>query len=311
MTPQWKRLLDHVMAVPEQVYEGWNARDGWDNHTRFGVQFGEDGVSWCVIWDWCMYADVGLAGIVPKTDNVSTFSTWAKARGQWSEYPSVGAWANFGNGSHTELVVGFDATTVYTKGGNSVKAGSTDAGQGNGVWSHATARQASRVTGYFAPHFADGCPPSADPNDPRGGRAQTSYRWPGPDPTPPTPSTPQPSEADMPLNDADKAAITQIVRDTVRSGAPADRDAYAVANLFAYALGGQVPPGGDDTVAQMAGWLHQTTQTCMGAVVDDRLANFDLESKIAAAVAGAVGPAVAAAFASGIQLTVTPSPKGN
>ncbi|MET8624528.1 glycoside hydrolase family 25 protein [Kitasatospora sp. NPDC004669] len=125
-------------------------------------------------------------------------------------------------------------------------------------------------------------------------------------PSTPTPQTP---EADMPLNDADKQMITDIVRNTVRSGPPSDRDAYAVANFFAYALAGQVPPGGDSGVAQMAGWLHQTTQTCMGAVVDDRLTAFNLEQKIADAVAAAVGPAVAKALSAGIQLTVTP--KGN
>ncbi|MFD0405030.1 hypothetical protein [Kitasatospora sp. NPDC127116] len=187
MTPQWKRLLDHVMAVPEQVYEGWSRAEGYNNDNPWGERFGEPGVPWCVIWDWCMYDDVGLAGIVPRVDNVVTFSNWARQRGQWSEYPSIGAWANFGNG-HTELVVGFDSANVYTKGGNSVQAGSTDAGQGNGVWSHATARRSSRIVGYFAPVFPDGCPPTADPRDPRGGRPQTSYRWPGPDPAPaPTP----------------------------------------------------------------------------------------------------------------------------
>ncbi|MFJ6616687.1 hypothetical protein ACIQOW_03760 [Kitasatospora sp. NPDC091335] len=189
MTAQWKRLVDHVMGVPEGVYEGWNARDGYDNDNPWGRRFGENGVAWCVIWDWCMYDDVGLAGVVPRFDNVSAFTAWAQRRGQFSQYPSVGAWVNFGNGSHTEIVVGFDADTVYTKGGNSVRAGSTDAGQGNGVWSHATSRRSARVVGYFAPRFPDGvCPPTTDPRDPRGGRAQTSYRWTGADPAPaPTP----------------------------------------------------------------------------------------------------------------------------
>ena len=61
----------------------------------------------------------------PKLDNVVSFSNWARAHGQWSDYPSVGAWTNFGNG-HCELVVGFDADTVRTKGGNSAKAGATE-----------------------------------------------------------------------------------------------------------------------------------------------------------------------------------------
>jgi hypothetical protein len=114
----------------------------------------------------------------------------------------------------------------------------------------------------------------------------------------------------MPLNADDLAAIAGLIANTKRSGPPRDLDAYAVANLFAYALAGQTPPGGDAGVAQMADYLHQTTQSCMGAVVDDRLAAFGLEQKIAAAVQAAVGPAVAAALASGITLTVNTTPKG-
>jgi GH25 family lysozyme M1 (1,4-beta-N-acetylmuramidase) len=203
-TPQWLTLLNHVMSVPEKVYETWQSAVGWNNDNPWGRAFGENKVPWCVIWDWCMYNEVGLSGIVPKVDNVIVFTNWAKSHGQWSEYPSIGAWVNLGNG-HTEVVVGFDADNVFTKGGNSVKAGSTDAGQGNGVWSHSTPRRSPRVIGYFAPRFADGvCPPTADPKDPRGGKAVTSYRWSAPvvpKPTPkPTPA-PKPKPKPKPVVD--------------------------------------------------------------------------------------------------------------
>jgi hypothetical protein len=202
-TPAWRKLLDHVESIPEKIYETWTASDGWDNHTPFGVEYGEDGVSWCVIFDWDMFHDVGLDAIVPKTDNVDSFTSWAKARGQWSLYPSVGAWVNFENGAHTEICVGFDATYVYTKGGNSIESGATDNGQGNGVWSHKHVRTDAAVTGYFAPRFPDGvCPPTADPRDPRGGTAVTSYTWPGaaasPAPAPSTPAKPAPKPAVKP-----------------------------------------------------------------------------------------------------------------
>ncbi|MFJ4410319.1 hypothetical protein [Streptomyces sp. NPDC088910] len=175
--PQWKRLIEHVMAVPERVYEHWSGADGWDNDTEFGKEYGENRVSWCVIFDWDMYHDVGLDQAVPKTDNVTAFSTWARSKGAWSAYPSIGAWVNLDGGGHTEIVTGFDERYVHTKGGNSVKAGATDRGQGNGVWSHRELRHAQRVTGYFAPRFPDGiCPPTADPADPRGGTAVASYR---------------------------------------------------------------------------------------------------------------------------------------
>lgn len=185
-TAQWRTLLDHVQSIPEKVYEAWNPHDGWDNDTQWGREFGENLVPWCVIWAWDQYHDAGFAAIVPKLDNVVVFSNYARAHGQWSEYPSVGAWTNFGNG-HCEIVVGFDADTVYTKGGNSTKAGALDNGQGNGVWSHSHARRDAYVVGYFAPRFADGvCPPTADPADYRGGTAVTSWRWSAP--TPPAPA---------------------------------------------------------------------------------------------------------------------------
>ncbi|MFI5814858.1 glycoside hydrolase family 25 protein [Streptomyces sp. NPDC051643] len=194
--PLWRTLLDHVQAIPEKIYETWSTSEGWDNHTPFGVEYGEDGVSWCVIFDWDMFHDCGLDAIVPKTDNVNSFTSWAKARGQWSLYPSVGAWVNFEGGAHTEIVVGFDGTNVVTKGGNSIQAGATDNGQGNGVWTHTRARTDPKVTGYFAPRFPDGvCPPTADPKDPRGGAAVTSYTWPGPVVPETNPSTPKPATA--------------------------------------------------------------------------------------------------------------------
>lgn len=194
-SPQWLKLIEHVLSIPERVYEKWTSK-GWDNHTKFGVQFGEDGVAWCVIFNWDMYDDVGLAAIVPKVDNVNTFTSRAKTAGQWSEYPSVGAWANFNNGGHTEVVVGFDKDRVYTKGGNSIKAGAVDNGQGNGVWSHSHLRTSAAVVGYFAPRFTDGvCPPTADPRDPRGGKAVESYRYKAATkPKPAVPATPSKSK---------------------------------------------------------------------------------------------------------------------
>jgi hypothetical protein len=202
-TPDWRRLVDHVQSIPEKIYETWNSVEGWDNHTPFGKEYGWDGVAWCMIFDWDMFHDVGLDAIVPKTASVAAMAAYAKQHGLWSEYPSVGALVDFSNGAHTEIVVGFDETWVYTKGGNSIKTGSEDNGQGNGVWSHVTARRATKVVGYFAPHFPDGvCPPTADPADPRGGKAVASWRWSAPvapkPPTPPTPSKPTPSTPKCP-----------------------------------------------------------------------------------------------------------------
>jgi hypothetical protein len=301
MTAQWKLLLDHVMSVPEQIYEHWNSSVGWDNITQYGDEYGENGVSWCVIFEWDMYHDMGLDDAVPKTDNVSDFSNWAQQHGQWSEYPSVGAWVNFGNGAHTEMVVGFDATTVYTKGGNSVQAGATDNGQGNGVWSHSHARTSSYVTGYFAPHFPDGvCPPTADPADPRGGAAQDSYSWPGPDagsdpapaPTPaPTPTPPDaaPARYQVTINGlaygygAHGDQVTLVGQALVAKGfgshyqqgpgpdwSDADTENYAdYQRSLNYSGGDADGVPGETSLRQLLGYLPSATSTVsLSAVID-------------------------------------------
>lgn len=210
-TPDWRRLVDHVQSIPERVYETWRPGVGWDNHTIFGVEYGWDGVAWCAEFDWDMFHDVGLDAIVPKSAAVFQLVEWAKAHGQWSEYPSIGAEVVFGGSAHTEIVVGFDADTVYTKGGNSIQTGAVDNGQGNGVWSHSHARRDPYVTGYLAPRFPDGvCPPTADPNDPRGGKPVTSWRWTPSDPTPnrPTPTPPAPPKPSVSLRHVIAAAKT-------------------------------------------------------------------------------------------------------
>jgi hypothetical protein len=190
IVPDWRRLVDHVQSIAEKIYENWNSRDGWDNDTIFGKQYGWNLVAWCMEFDWCMFKDVALDSIIPKTASVAAMTDYAKKHGAWSEYPSVGALINFSSSGHTEICVGFDKDNVYSKGGNSLQAGAEDHGQGNGVWSHVTPRRAAKVVGYFAPKFPDGvCPPTADPNDPRGGKAVESWRW-TPPAAPSKPSTP-------------------------------------------------------------------------------------------------------------------------
>ncbi|MFD7702808.1 hypothetical protein [Streptomyces caelestis] len=100
------------------------------------------------MFDQDMYADVSPEHLVPKTDGVTAFGEGARVRGQWSAYPSIGVWVNLSEGKHTELVVGFDATHIHTKGGTTVAADATDTGQGNGVSSHRTERKSPKAVGY-------------------------------------------------------------------------------------------------------------------------------------------------------------------
>lgn len=202
----WEKQQFILSLIPQGIYEGYASSGGYDNNNVFGIYYGENFVSWCVILDWYVMAIAGLNGIVPKTDNVSSFTSWAQARGQWSTYPSVGAWVNFDAGGHTETVIGFNAQYVFTKGGNTIPTGAADNGQGDGVWQHdnpGSLRTATRVVGYFAPKYADGvCPPTADPKDYRGGKAVTSYQYKAPAVSvPATPVTPATPDVPQPHND--------------------------------------------------------------------------------------------------------------
>lgn len=188
----WEKQQFVLALVPEGVYEGYSSNGGYDNNNVFGIFYGENFVSWCVIFDWYVAYIAGLAAVVPKTDNVGSFSSWAQARGQWSEYPSIGAWINFDAGGHTEQVTGFDALYTYSKGGNTVANGANDNGQGDGVHGeHKTLRTSTRIVGYFAIKYPDGvCPPTADPHDYRGGKAVASYSYKLPAIAPTTPTAP-------------------------------------------------------------------------------------------------------------------------
>ncbi|MEV6400758.1 peptidoglycan-binding protein [Streptomyces sp. NPDC051907] len=176
---QWRTLVDHIQRVPEGLYD----TNGPDEDINNRSQFERDGEPWCVMFNWDMYADVGLEHLVPKVSDASVAVDWARTRDQWSQYPSVGAWTSLSRNGRTSVVVGFDETHVYTKGGDvspQDAQGSAGADQGYGVFSRSPDRHGPDILGYFAPVFENGCPPTADPDDPRGGAPVESWRWPGP-----------------------------------------------------------------------------------------------------------------------------------
>jgi len=55
---------------------GYNEQPG--NHTKYGRQFGEDGVLWCMIFVWCCFENSENRGLVPKTDSTRDLFTRAQ-----------------------------------------------------------------------------------------------------------------------------------------------------------------------------------------------------------------------------------------
>jgi hypothetical protein len=86
---------------------------------------------------------------------------WWKSRGEWSEYPAVGAQVIYGNGEHTGIVYDFDDTYVYTVEGNTNTNGSAE---GDGVYLKKRLRRSPYVTGYGYPAIPGLRLKTADPN---------------------------------------------------------------------------------------------------------------------------------------------------
>ncbi|MFE0326325.1 CHAP domain-containing protein [Streptomyces sp. NPDC058960] len=141
----------------------------WVNDSKYNEWFGKIpgydqngyGYPWCAVFvAWC--ADhSGAASLYPKSAGCETDVAWFKRAGRFSEYPAVGAQVFFGpgGGSHTGLVVAFDADTITTVEGNTNTNGSAE---GDGVYLKTRQRRDSYVYGYGYPKFADGIV-SADP----------------------------------------------------------------------------------------------------------------------------------------------------
>lgn len=50
------------------------------NRTKYGRQFGEDGVFWCMVFVWCCFENSGNHGLVPKTASTRELFATAKRR---------------------------------------------------------------------------------------------------------------------------------------------------------------------------------------------------------------------------------------
>ncbi|MBO0918838.1 CHAP domain-containing protein [Streptomyces laculatispora] len=91
-------------------------------------------------------------GSYPVTASCATATSWWKQQGRWSDYPAVGAQVMFGpgGGSHTGIVIAYDATTITTIEGNTNTSGSAE---GDGVYRKVRQRRDAYVYGYGYPAY--------------------------------------------------------------------------------------------------------------------------------------------------------------
>ncbi|SDL14202.1 CHAP domain-containing protein [Nocardioides sp. YR527] len=157
------------VAKAEVGYHEGRSGGHWNNKQKYSpavpsLEWSQN-QAWCATFvSWCAL-QAGVTTLYPRTASTDLGARWFKDRGQWSEYPAVGAQVFFGvNGdmNHTGIVYGFDATYIYTIEGNTNASGSRE---GDGVYLKTRARRDSYVQGYGYPKFTEGIK-SADPNPP-------------------------------------------------------------------------------------------------------------------------------------------------
>jgi hypothetical protein len=171
-------------------HEGKDASGHWDNIQKYSP--GVPGLEWSQGQPWCctfcawVALKAGVANLFPRTASCADAVAWFKQQGRWSEYPAIGAQVFYGpgGGSHTGIVVDYDADTITTVEGNTNDNGSAE---GDGVYLKKRNRRDVNTFGYGYPKYPEGIK-SADP----------AYA-PKPAPAPaPAPAKPAPAPVPVP-----------------------------------------------------------------------------------------------------------------
>jgi hypothetical protein len=136
-------------------YHEGHDNTGWNNLTRFGVEYGFNGVAWCQIFVWCVFHETGGESLVPKTASCLQAWDWYRTRGRTGSKPKVGALVYFGPGDHVGIVTRFDRSTITYVSGNT-SDGHSGPGVANSVSQHVVSRSVPH--GYAYPRYAPGGP---------------------------------------------------------------------------------------------------------------------------------------------------------
>lgn len=147
-------------------------REGPNNANPYAAEV-RNRVTWDVPGWWANTPYCGIfvmaghligGGTIPGTGVRSEYCPTAvnnwKAKGQWGEYPRVGAWVYFRNSRgvwyHVGVVESFDATHIVTIEANTFADGSS--GSGNGVYRKRHRRRDAYVGGYGYPDYSAATP---------------------------------------------------------------------------------------------------------------------------------------------------------
>ncbi|GAA2084143.1 hypothetical protein GCM10009759_02950 [Kitasatospora saccharophila] len=107
-------------------HEGRGPDGTWNNRQRYstetpGLEW-SDGQPWCATFEAWAAHRTGMDGLWPMTASCLTAVAWWRDRGRWSDYPVLGGPFYLGpdGGTHTGVVVAYDADTIRTVEGNAL-----------------------------------------------------------------------------------------------------------------------------------------------------------------------------------------------
>uniref|UniRef100_A0AAU7GWJ5 Endolysin n=1 Tax=Streptomyces phage Kamino TaxID=3158857 RepID=A0AAU7GWJ5_9CAUD len=190
-------------------HEGKDSSGHWNNKEKYAAQV--PGLEWADYQAWCatfvswVALKAGAASLYPRTASCLAGVAWFKKAGRFSEYPAVGAQVFYGSGggTHTGIVISYDADTITTVEGNTNDNGSAE---GDGVYRKVRQRRSDFVYGYGYPDFPEGIK-SADPK--WASKAPTTPAKPAPAKPAPAKPAPKPNPI-YKLSDAVKPGATHV-----------------------------------------------------------------------------------------------------
>ncbi|PJN24072.1 CHAP domain-containing protein [Kitasatospora sp. CB02891] len=147
-------------------HEGRDPDGTWNNIQRYsqetpGLEW-SDGQPWCATFEAWAAHQLGMDRLWPMTASCLEAVAWWQDRDRWTPYPVLGGpfYLGPGGGTHTGVVVAFDADTITTVEGNSNAGGSPE---GDGVYRRVRPRRGpGSPYGYGVPAYPEGTV-SADP----------------------------------------------------------------------------------------------------------------------------------------------------
>jgi hypothetical protein len=131
-------------------------REGYNNATRFGKEFGLDHASWCDMFVWWCGKQGDEEKAVGKFSYCPSHVAWFKSKDAWNPKSFWGVhrgdvvfwdWEHNGVANHVEIIEGF------TSGGNVVTIGGNTGSASNGVYRQT--RSLAYMLGTGRPAYSD------------------------------------------------------------------------------------------------------------------------------------------------------------